>query len=39
MLSPSRHIHHPLTIAAGFARCGAFDGVWQLLIKVDGTFA
>jgi hypothetical protein len=37
--SPSRHIYNGLTIAVAFRRRSAFDGVWQLLIKVDGTFA
>jgi hypothetical protein len=39
LLSPSRHIYKPLTIAVAFRRLGAFDRVWQHPIKVDGTFA
>jgi hypothetical protein len=39
LLSPSRHICNPLTIAVAFRRSGAFDRVRQLPIKVDGTFA
>jgi hypothetical protein len=39
LASPSRHIYKPLTIAVAFRRLGAFDRLWQHLIKVDGTFA
>jgi hypothetical protein len=37
--SPSRHICNSLTIAVAFSDLGAFDRVWQHIIKVDGTFA
>jgi hypothetical protein len=37
--SPSRHNYKSLTIAVAFRRSLAFDRVWQLPIKVDGTFA
>jgi len=39
LLSPSRHIYKPLTIAFAFPRLLAFGRFWQHLIKVDGTFA
>jgi hypothetical protein len=37
--SPSRHIYKSLTMAVAFLGTGAFDGVRQHPIKVDGTFA
>jgi hypothetical protein len=39
LLSPSRHIYKPLTIAVAFQGLSAFDRIWQGSIKVDGTFA
>src|SRR5262249_47209925 len=39
LASPSRHIYNPLTMVVAFRRLGAFDRLWQHLIKVDGTFA
>jgi hypothetical protein len=35
----SRHIYTLLTIAIALSDSGAFEGLWQRLIKVDGTFA
>jgi hypothetical protein len=39
LVSPSRHIYKPLTIAVAFPGLSAFDRVRQGSIKVDGTFA
>jgi len=39
LASTSRHIYTLLTIAIALSDSGAFEGLWQRLIKVDGTFA